>query len=114
NPHRPARGHRALHPARAPAAGPSVSGRGGAGHVHRPPPARARRDAVCGAAAVLPAALGPPLRGTFATLLATSDRDAIEQAMTLYRERFAEVGLFENEGYDGIPAALGELAPPGH
>ena len=70
---------------------------------------------ACPSDEVLAAAcIGPPLRRTFSTLLATSDRDAIEQAMTLYRERFTEVGLFENEVYDGIPAALGELARRGH
>ena len=53
--------------------------------------------------------IGPALRSTFAALLDTSDGGVIERAMALYRERFAEVGLFENEVYPGIPEMLGEL-----
>ena len=61
----------------------------------------------------LAAFIGPPLRGTFATLLQTTDRDRIEAAMALYRERFGVTGLFENRVYDGIPemlAAVGSRA----
>jgi phosphoglycolate phosphatase len=50
--------------------------------------------------------IGPPLRGTFATLLGTSETEQIEEAMRLYRERFAETGLYENQVYDGVPAML--------
>ena len=50
--------------------------------------------------------IGPPLRGTFATLLDTADRAAIEEAMTLYRQRYADTGLFENQVYDGVPEML--------
>jgi phosphoglycolate phosphatase len=50
--------------------------------------------------------VGPPLRGTFATLLDTADRAAIEEAMTLYRQRYADTGLFENQVYDGVPEML--------
>ena len=50
--------------------------------------------------------IGPPLRGTFATLLDTADGAAIEEAMTLYRQRYADTGLFENRVYDGVPAML--------
>jgi phosphoglycolate phosphatase len=57
--------------------------------------------------------IGPPLRGTFATLLATSDTALIERAMGLYRERFADVGLYENEVYGGIPAMLDDLRRAG-
>jgi phosphoglycolate phosphatase len=61
----------------------------------------------------LTACIGPPLRSSFATLLATSDRCLIEQAMTLYRERFATVGLYENHVYDGVPAMLDDAASGG-
>lgn len=54
-------------------------------------------------------AIGPPLRGTFATLLATDDAAVIERAMVLYRERFADSGLFENVVYDGVPEMLATL-----
>jgi phosphoglycolate phosphatase len=59
---------------------------------------------------VLASFIGPPLRGTFAALLETSDRELIERAMGLYRERFAHLGLFENEVYAGIPELLVDLA----
>ena len=39
-------------------------------------------------------AIGPPLRDSFATLLDTSDTQAIERAMHHYRERFSSIGLF--------------------
>jgi phosphoglycolate phosphatase len=55
----------------------------------------------------------PPLRGTFGALLATADPTLIERAMALYRERFAETGLYENEVYAGIPAMLEALAGAG-
>ncbi|HZJ46674.1 MAG TPA: HAD hydrolase-like protein [Pyrinomonadaceae bacterium] len=55
---------------------------------------------------ILASFIGPPLRGTFATLLDTSDVSRLESAMRLYRERFASSGLYENHVYDGIPAML--------
>ncbi len=73
-----------------------------------------RLERPCPAEAVLASYIGPPLRGTFQTLLATSDRALIERAMELYRERFADVGLYENEIYEDIPAALAALARAGH
>jgi phosphoglycolate phosphatase len=53
--------------------------------------------------------LGPPLAATFGEHFAMSDRD-IEHAIAKYRERYHEVGLFENAVYDGIPELLGQLA----
>lgn len=57
--------------------------------------------------------IGPPLFGTFGTLLATNDRTVIESAIAVYRERFADVGLFENRPIDGIMGVLEELAQTG-
>lgn len=54
--------------------------------------------------------IGPPLRGTFATLLDTSDAERIEEALRLYRQRFAQTGLYENKVYEGVPAMLDTLA----
>ena len=51
-------------------------------------------------------AIGPSLRGSFARLLACEDHVRIEQAVAHYRERFADVGLFENALYPGIVEAL--------
>jgi len=53
--------------------------------------------------------IGPPLAGSFARLLATEDATVLAQAMTHYRERFADTGLFENRVYDGIPESLEKL-----
>ena len=50
--------------------------------------------------------IGPPLRGTFAALLATADPEAIETALGHYRTRYDDVGLFENAVYDGVPEML--------
>jgi phosphoglycolate phosphatase len=55
-------------------------------------------------------AIGPPLRASLARLIGTEDRDAVETAIGHYRERFADVGLFENAVYDGIPEVLASLA----
>jgi phosphoglycolate phosphatase len=68
-----------------------------------------RMQRPCPGDEALVAYIGPPLRATFAALLATSETALVERAMTLYRERFAERGLFENEVYSGIPAMLAEL-----
>jgi phosphoglycolate phosphatase len=58
-------------------------------------------------------AIGPPLRASLAQLLGTESREVVEQALALYRERFADVGLFENAPYEGIGDALGALAASG-
>jgi phosphoglycolate phosphatase len=50
--------------------------------------------------------IGPPLRDTFATLLETLETARIEEAMGLYRQRFAATGLYENQVYVGVPAML--------
>ena len=55
---------------------------------------------------VLASFIGPPLRGTFAVLLKTPDKKLIEEAMALYRHRFADTGLYENRVYEGIPEML--------
>ena len=59
-------------------------------------------------------AIGPPLRASLATLLGTDSREVVEQALAHYRERFADVGLFENAPYDGIAEALPALRDAGH
>ena len=55
--------------------------------------------------------IGPPLHASFKKILGT---DALaDSAILLYRERFADVGLFENEVYPGIEAMLSTLAGQG-
>ena len=58
--------------------------------------------------------IGPPLRWTFPRLLGTDDESLIATALVCYRERYADVGLFENEVYPGIPELLQELRDGGY
>lgn len=57
--------------------------------------------------------IGPPLVGTFGHLLGTDDRSVIDDAIRWYRERFADVGLFENRIIDGMIPALESFAEHG-
>jgi phosphoglycolate phosphatase len=50
--------------------------------------------------------IGPPLRDAFRGFLQTDNADDIGRAVSLYRERFAPIGLFENAVYPGIEEAL--------
>ncbi len=56
--------------------------------------------------------IGPPLRASFVRLLGGDD--SADRAVSLYRERFADVGLFENRLYDGIADTLTALGGNGH
>ncbi len=58
-------------------------------------------------------AIGPPLRPTLGRLIGDESPAAIERAIALYRERFADVGLFENAVYDGVAETLAALAATG-
>lgn len=53
--------------------------------------------------------IGPPLRWTFPRLLGTDDDALVDRALAYYRERYARVGLFENEVYPDIPDLLARL-----
>lgn len=57
--------------------------------------------------------IGPPLSQSFGRLLNSSDGDLLGQAVQLYRQRFAQVGLFENRVYEGIPQTLAALRTRG-
>jgi phosphoglycolate phosphatase len=63
--------------------------------------------------AALHPCVGPPLRASFARLLATDDPVLIERALALYRERYADVGWQENVVYAGVDAAFAGLADRG-
>jgi phosphoglycolate phosphatase len=58
-------------------------------------------------------AIGPPLRRSLATLLGDETPANVERALALYRERFADVGLFENAPYADISETLVALAASG-
>jgi phosphoglycolate phosphatase len=55
--------------------------------------------------------IGPPLRSSFVRLLGDH---AADRAVALYRERFSDIGLYENGVYDGIDDVLTELRASGH
>lgn len=56
--------------------------------------------------------IGPPLQDSFKRLLGTAS--SAHQALAFYRERFASVGIFENEIYAGIPEMLSSLGRAGY
>jgi phosphoglycolate phosphatase len=56
--------------------------------------------------------IGPPFEISFPTL--GIPIDDIERVVLAYRERYEDVGLFENEMYPGIPEMLDDLAAAGH
>ncbi len=56
--------------------------------------------------------IGPPLKDSFMKYYDLSEEQA-ETAIAKYRERFSEVGLFENTVYEGIPEMLRDLCECG-
>lgn len=58
---------------------------------------------------VLRSCVGPPLRETFARLVAGADASVVERAIDAYRERYAVEGWRENVPYPGIAEALAAL-----
>ncbi len=50
--------------------------------------------------------IGPPLSEMLGKLIPGANQNLIECGMRLFRERYSEVGLFENIIYDGIEDAL--------
>lgn len=58
--------------------------------------------------------IGPPLKNSFAELLASDDHGLAEKALSIYRERYSSVGLYENEVYEAIPETLQALLDMGH
>lgn len=55
--------------------------------------------------------VGPPLREGFTVLLGKDG--PIDEAIDAYRARYAEVGMFENRVYDGVPEMLQALSARG-
>src|ERR1700712_3313277 len=55
--------------------------------------------------------IGPPLRSSFVKMLG---EDSADRAVSLYRERFSDIGLYENRVYDGIAEVLTTLKASGH
>lgn len=57
--------------------------------------------------------VGPPLQVSFAEHYSFSEQE-VERAVSYYRERFIEKGMFENKLYDGIPDLLNGLKQAGY
>jgi len=53
--------------------------------------------------------IGPPLQTTFAEEIGATDKSDIDQVMSFYRERYAEIGVYENKIYGGIYDLLTRL-----
>jgi len=58
--------------------------------------------------------IGPPLKSSFAQLLGSEEDALTEKALSIYRERFGAVGLFENKVYKDIPEVLKTLQKNDH
>lgn len=56
--------------------------------------------------------IGPPLTYSFSAFCKMSDDD-VKEAVRLYRVRYADIGLFENRVYDGVPEMLEKLKNAG-
>ena len=56
--------------------------------------------------------IGPPLRASFVRLLGAET--SADLAVSYYRERFSDIGLYENGVYDGIGDVLTQLCTSGH
>jgi phosphoglycolate phosphatase len=57
--------------------------------------------------------IGPPLQQSFSDFYSFNETET-QTAITYYRERFSEVGMYENTLYDHIPSLLDELKESGH
>jgi len=53
--------------------------------------------------------IGPPIRNALSIIMKTEDDALIEEALRIFRVRFADVGLFENEVFAGVPEMLAAL-----
>lgn len=53
--------------------------------------------------------IGPPLHETLGLLVGTDDLVRFDLALSLFRDRFSAVGMFENAVYPEIPSALASL-----
>ena len=61
----------------------------------------------------LEAFIGPPLHVSFQRIFRTDNTELVSLAVQRYRDRFATIGLYENEVYPGVPDALATLRERG-
>lgn len=58
--------------------------------------------------------IGPPLKDSFLKLLCAENSHLADEALVKYRERFASIGLFENQLYDDVKETLEYLVASGY
>jgi len=58
--------------------------------------------------------IGPPLRDSFSRILDTNDDSILDLALTNYRRRFSETGIFENVVYPGVALSLQKIRQSGY
>jgi len=58
--------------------------------------------------------IGPPLKDAFSAMFGAEETLRIAEGVRHFRDRFGDVGLFENEVYPEIPELLDELRAAGH
>jgi phosphoglycolate phosphatase len=58
--------------------------------------------------------IGAPLTSIFAALVPSCNRAVVDRAIGAYRERFDEVGIFENAVYPDVADTLSALRRDGH
>ena len=58
--------------------------------------------------------IGPPLHESFGAMMPDGAPAEIDRAISLYRERYHGIGIFENQLCDGIEAAVEEFQRAGH
>lgn len=57
--------------------------------------------------------IGPPLEDAMAILLARHGDDRVRESVTVYREHYGAVGMYESRAYAGVPESLAALAAAG-
>ena len=58
--------------------------------------------------------IGPPLKDAFIKMFGEDQTERVAEGVRHFRERFGDVGLFENEVYPGIHGLLSRLNEQGH
>ena len=66
-------------------------------------------EIACPSPQELTSYIGPPLREVFVSICNSGDEVLIERAVTIFRERFSTIGLFENTPYEQVSEMLSLL-----
>ena len=58
--------------------------------------------------------IGPPLKDAFVKMFGANQEEKVAEGVRHFRDRFGDVGLFENEVYPDVPGLLSSLRERGH